>query len=312
MKNIIRSLISEKDVIGPSGKPKRLYTYNYRYTTGQNLNSEDADYVKSLKIPNKINNDSLIIYPQGSKVRFSYLDEKGRQIYGYSKSEIIKNYDAKYRRYRKFAKNYKPIVNQLLKDINSNDERKAQAALILYIIYKTGLRIGSNNDTKANVKAYGISTLLNKHVKLSSPNLISFDFIGKKGVRNLTTIRDSLIYNELRKRKSSAWSNSLFDVSCNTVRKYLESIDDRFVIKDFRTLKANQEAEKLVSQRKGPAPNEKTFKKWQSEVAMRVAKKLGNTKNVALNDYIDPKVWQKWLPKGLEQWRPKKFIKDED
>lgn len=310
--NIVRSLISEKEITGPSGKPKRQYLYSYRYTGGQKLKPEDVEYVKSLRIPNKINNDSLTIYPKGSKVQFSYLDEKGRSIYGYSKSEIIKNYDKKYRRYRSFAKNHHNIVNQLLRDIHSTDERKAQAALILYIIYKTGLRIGSNADTKATFKAYGISTLLNKHVKLISPNKIIFDFIGKKGVRNNITIRDPLIYNQLKLRKTQNWSNQLFTVTGNYVRQYLGSIDDRYIIKDFRTLKANQEASRLISMKKGPAPTEKIFKKWQSEVAEKVAKKLGNTKNVALNDYIDPKLWNRWRKKEWGEFRPKKFILEEE
>ncbi len=102
------------------------------------------------------------------------------------------------------------------------------------------------DDTKAAVKAYGISTLLNKHVKLVAPNKITFDFIGKKGVRNNISIRDQLIYNELRKRKSNKWSDTLFTINSNYIRNYLGSIDDRYVIKDFRTLRANMEAQKLI------------------------------------------------------------------
>lgn len=311
MKNLITRKLVKEEERTVNNKPRRFYLYDYRYTTGQILKPEDAEYVKNLKIPNKINNDSLVIYPRGGKVLFSYLDTKGRSIKAYSKREIIKGFDNKYKRLRRFKKNYQSMVERMIRDIRSPDSRVSQSALIMYMIYKTGLRIGSNNDTRANVKAYGISTLLNKHVKLEAPDKIRLDFIGKKGVRNTATIRDPLIYNELRRRKSSRYNEPIFDISHNIVRKYLQSLDPRFIIKDFRTLKANQIAEELIRKRKGPAPNETTFKKWQLEVATEVAKELGNTRSVALNDYIDPRVWEKWRKKEWGIWKPKRFVQNE-
>ena len=312
MKNLIKRKLVREEERMVNDKSKRIYLYDYRYTTGQNLNSEDAEYVKNLKIPNKINNDSLVIFPKGNKVLFTYLDTKGRSIRAYSKKEIIKGFEGKYKRLRSFKKNYGPIVDRIIKDIRSPDPRIAQSALVLYIIYTTGLRIGSNADTRAEVKAHGISTLLSKHVKLIAPDKVKLDFIGKKGVRNTTLIKDPLIYNELRKRKSTQRNAPIFDFSHNIVRKYLQGLDGRYVIKDFRTLKANQIAEELVKKRKGPAPNETTFKKWQLEVAAKVADELGNTRSVALNDYIDPKIWARWRKPEWGIWKPKRFIMNGD
>lgn len=310
---IRRKLLREREEL-VKGKPRRFYEYDYRYTTGQEISPQDVEYVRNLKIPNKINNDSLIIHDKGGKVLYSYLDNKGRSIKAYSKSEIIKGFEEKYDRLKKFKKDHLVIVNQLIKDIKSKDPKISESALILYIIYKTGLRIGSNVDTKADVQAYGVSTLLNKHVNFGVRNKVSFDFIGKKGVRNTSTVDDPIIWENLIKLKSKNWSKPIFNnTTHNIVRNYLEALtDNKYVVKDFRTLKANEEAEKFIRKRKGPAPDEKTFKKWQLEVAERVSKVLGNTRTVALNDYIDPHLWANWLPKGQNSWRPKRFIMGEN
>lgn len=241
-----------------------------------------------------------------------YKDEKGRTITRYAKNELYKNYIAKYDRTRKFEENLSPIISKIKKDINSKDPKKSEAALILYIIYKTGLRIGSNSDTKANVKAFGISTLLNKHVRFDPETKTAYlDFIGKKGVRNSATIKDELIYKKLSEMKLKNWSHRIFDTSASFVRNYFSTIDSRFKIKDFRTLKANEVAKKIIDTRRGPAPTEKKFKKWQIQTADYVAKKLGNTRGVALNDYIDPQLWNKWRKPEWGDFIPKK-IKPED
>lgn len=269
-----------------------------------------------LFIPQKIQPDSLQIHPDGSRILMEYKDVKGRTIKRYSKEEIFKNYQNKYKRTRLFEENVDKIVSSIKKDINSSDAKKAQSALILYIIYKTGLRIGSDNDTKADVKAYGISTLLNKHINFDpEKKYVYLDFIGKKGVRNKSLIKDPLIYEKLLSLKTPNWSKEIFQTSSKTVRNYFNDLKNnkgKFKIKDFRTLKANEIAKKLIDSKKGPAPTEKKFRKWQLLVADYVAKKLGNTRAVALNDYIDPQLWQKWRKPEWGVFIPKKIKLDED
>lgn len=304
---IIRKLLSTKESVALNGKPKTIYNYSYQYSNGKPVNKADQEWAVSLRIPNKINNDSLRIFPKGSRVLAEYQDTKNRKIYKYSRKEIRGNVQEKFKRIRAFLKSSPEILNQIRKDINPFDNI-GQAALILYIISKTGLRVGSNSDTKADIKAYGISTLLNKHVSLLPDNKIRFKFIGKKGVLNQSIIKDPIISNNLLKLKSVNWSEPIFNVQSSTIRKYLNDIDSRFVIKDFRTLKATEVAQKEIAKRKGPAPDEKTFKKWQKEVADKVAKELGNTRNVALNDYIDPKLWNKWRHPEWGEFIPQKLI----
>lgn len=304
---IIRKLLSSKESVGLNGKPKIIYNYSYHYPNGKRVTKTDEAWVTSLHIPNKINNESLRIYPKGSRVLAEYRDTKNRKIHKYSRKEIRGNVESKFKRVRAFLKSSLEILARIKEDIDPST-KNGQSALILYIISKTGLRVGSNSDTKAETKAYGISTLLNKHISLLPNNKIKFKFIGKKGVLNSSIIQDSIIWNNLSKLKSANWSESIFNVQSSYIRKYLSNIDNRFIIKDFRTLKANEIATLEIDKRKGPAPDEKTFKKWQKEVAIKVAKELGNTVNVALNDYIDPKLWNKWRQPEWGPFIPKKLI----
>lgn len=338
---ITRNLISSRESVGKNGQPKTIYNYEFKYDNDKKINQQDLEYVKSLAIPNKINNKSLRIFPKGNRVLAEYQDTKNRKIHKYSRKEIRGNVEAKFKRVRAFLKSSPDILARILKDLRPRDENRRsknsqfktsqktlskvsrssetesrnttanktkQAALILYIISKTGLRVGSNSDTKSEVKAYGISTLLNKHVTLLPDNKIKFKFIGKKGVLNSSIVKDKIIWNELNKLKTTNWSEPIFNVQSGFIRNYLNKIDDRFIIKDFRTLKATEVAQKEIAKRKGPAPTEKIFKIWQKEVADKVAKELGNTRNVALNDYIDPLLWNKWRQSEWGIFTPKKLL----
>lgn len=307
-KNPIKRILRKTENKIVNDKPKTIYHYDYEHDTGEKVSPEERSYVEKLFIPHRIDNESLRIHPKGSRILAEYQDTKGRKIHRYSQKEILENVLEKYKRNQLFTKNYEKIVDQLKKDIDVNT-KEGQAALILYIIYKTGLRIGSETDTKAEQKAYGVSTLLNKHVKLLAGNKIKLQFIGKKGVENSTIISDPIIYDALKKLKGKNWSDKIFTVSDSFTRRYLDTIDDRFNVKDFRTLKAYTIAKNEIEKRKGPAPDEKTFMKWQKEVADKVSEKLGNTRAVALNDYIDPTLWRKWRKKDLPDWMPKKLMK---
>lgn len=263
-------------------------------------------------IPKKIQPESLKTFSKG-KILMEYRDDKGRLVKKYSKEENYKNYLEKNKRSQLFEKNINKILHNISRDLKSSIPKKKEAAYILYVIYKTGLRIGSNSDTKANVKAYGISTLLNKHLTLDPvKKYVYLDFIGKKGVRNTSLIKDDIIFDFFNQKKTPNWSEPIFNVSSSYVRKYFKSIDERFKIKDFRSLKANSIAKKIIDRKKGPAKTEKIFKKWQLKTADYVAKKLGNTRSVALNDYIDPSLWNKWRKKEWGPFIPKKLKTTDD
>src|SRR6185295_4991995 len=108
-------------------------------------------------------------------------------------------------------------------------------AAALLLIRKTGFRIGSETDTKAEKLALGATTLTSKNVKIKG-NTVSFDFIGKKGVQIQQTIKDPELSTVLTSRLRKG--QKLFNTSDNKVRELLHNITEGFKVKDFRTVVA--------------------------------------------------------------------------
>ena len=176
----------------------------------------------------------------------------------------------------------------------SKDVSKSEEALVLYIISKTGFRIGSNDETLAKVKAYGVSTLLGKHVQINGDS-ISFDFIGKKGVHIQKQIKDPKIAALLAHKKKNE-EKPLFKVNDYEVRKYLGGISGhKFSPKDFRTHLGTRIAHEVIQQLPPPT-NEKEFKKFRFQIGDIVSKELGNTRSVALSSYISPEIFTSKFP----------------
>ena len=307
MRIITRRISSTRKVplkTDPS-RSRKVYKFKYFWSdTKKPVSPAIKEYVSKLKIPPNIDNSTVEIYwPKQSKILARWKDSKNRYQYLYNTDFIKKKSKDKFKRSSGIDKDFKKICKRL-KDLykKSKNTKVKNSALILYIIARTGFRIGSNRDTRGVSKAYGISTLLNKHVRMDnncSPRKrnVTFDFIGKKGVRNYKSINDSWLCNQLKNYKKKEWSEPIFNVSDVFVRNVLNKVTrGKYQIKDFRTHLANKIALKEISKRKGPAKNERQFKKWQNEVADKVAKELGNTRKVTLEKYIDPRVWKPWYP----------------
>jgi DNA topoisomerase IB len=143
------------------------------------------------------------------------------------------------------------------------------------------------------VKAYGASTLLGKHVSVKG-DAVTFDFIGKKGVRQRRTLHDGTLARIVSERKTKAWSEPLFRVSDGYVRDYLHRIDGRHHVHDWRGWHATRMAAEMVEGWKTPPKDEKEFNRRRKAISEKVADFLGNTPKIALDSYISPVVWARW------------------
>ena len=179
-----------------------------------------------------------------------------------------------------------------LKNKFAVDSDHSEEASVMYVIARTGLRIGSDADTKAKVKAYGISTLKPEHVKVSG-NKVSFDFIAKKGVHFTRTVIDQKMAEIFSSRLSTG--GDIFDTNDKRVRKYFKSIKGMkdFDVKDFRTYNGTKSALREIARM--PKPTDKMmYAKQRMEVARIVSAELGNTPATALKYYIAPEVFINW------------------
>jgi DNA topoisomerase IB len=223
-------------------------------------------------------------------------DSKGRVQYVYSDDHKAKKDAGKFSRIQELNKKFEKVEKQNEEILRKEKGEKAEAALVLKIIMKTGIRPGSIDDRQAKVKAYGATTLEGRHVEVSKGGKCMLHFIGKKGVENKISVDDPSIAKILAERKRKAGdSGKIFNCGNIQLLKHSSSLDGGgFKTKDFRTLLGTKTAMEYVKAQEKRPTNDKEYKKAVMAVAKKVAEKLGNTPSVALKSYINPVVFEGW------------------
>jgi len=164
-------------------------------------------------------------------------------------------------------------------------------ALVLKLISQTGFRTGGAvNKAKP---AYGANTLLTSHAVVTGDK-IDFDFIGKSGKRQQHSLTDPVLARHIEARQA-AGKATLFDTSDKKTLGYMKSTaGNDYKVHDLRTHVASAMAGDLVSRSVMPT-DDKARAKLKISIADSVAKKIGDTRKVALDRYIHPHTWD-----GLE------------
>jgi DNA topoisomerase-1 len=200
-------------------------------------------------------------------------DEKGRLQYVYDHEYREQQDKDKFKRIEKLNRTISPVMGQIAKEA---DEGKQEAQAI-YTMYKTGFRPGTEKDTKADKPAYGVLTLKTNQVKVKPSDKVQFKFPGKWNVKVNKEIRDKRLARIMRQRLRG---RNLFGTNATNTRRYLQKkTDDKFKMKDFRTLVAHKTAKKVSKNRSN----------GHKEISTAVSKELNNTPKIAANSYIAPK-----------------------
>ena len=201
------------------------------------------------------------------------IDEKGRLQYIYPRSFVNRQQLRKHRRVDRLDSLLSPIIEKIIKDADKGNQ-EAQA---VYTLFKTGFRPGTDKDTLADKKAYGVTTLRKRHVKLKNGK-VNFKFTSKKGVKVDKDFKDKRLNKYVKERLKST---ELFDTDINKTRAYFKKkTRGRFQLKDLRTLRAHKITDKLLKKKKSAT---------RKEVGEKVSEELGNTPAIALKSYVDPR-----------------------
>lgn len=238
--------------------------------------------------------DGIAIPPAWTEVKY----------YGKDADIIAEGRDAKGRKQRAENSAYRQrisdennarIASTLTPRINAiRDHLRVAAAIgneeskVLYLIAMTGFRIGGKGDGKADTQAFGASTLTGDHVAVDG-DTVTFDFSGKKGVRQLHSISDPVIANMVRNAEPGKPIFNTRDTKIRDAWKKLGGVK----VHDIRHVVASELAETELKKRVPPKPDSK--KKLASlikEVGTIVGAKLGNNPSQAIGTYIDPGVWE--------------------
>lgn len=213
----------------------------------------------------------------------------------YNSKHVEKQNEQKYEKIKKFDKHFIKIKKQVAKDLKSSDEKNKIIAIIITLILSCGFRIGNIKYEKQN-KSYGITTLNYSHIKLLNDNTVSFDFIGKKGVRNQAICKNKYIYAYLSEKlniltttttSTSESPEYIFKynnrrITADDVNNYLMcKLKVNITTKDLRTWNANNLFNKYLHKYR----NEKNPIKKALELT---SFELHNTSTVCKKSYIDP------------------------
>lgn len=225
-------------------------------------------------------------------------DSKGRPQYIYSEEFKAQQTEEKFARVQALSDEYDDIHAENIANIDSDKKEEAEC---MCVVMGTGIRPGSDSDRKAEVQAYGATTLEGRHVVVDGDD-VSLQFVGKKGIEANIPVTDRASKDILVTRAEAVGSKErLFDTKAGVLREYAQSLGSGgYKTKDFRTLLGTTAASDLVA--KMPVPtNMKQYKSQVKTVATEVSSKLGNTPAVALKSYINPKVTDS-LKKTQKKW----------
>ena len=271
-------------------KYKRTGDYNtgfsYVYVkTGSEIADQDVlEWIKSLKIPPAYTRVHIEANKNAKILAYGY-DSKNRKQYIYNPVFIAKRSMKKYNKIISLNEVFNKIIQQIQIDMRSRDLKLKEIAMIIHLIIYCGFRIGNKSYEKAN-SSYGISTIKFKHIDFKK-GVLMFDFIGKKGVRNMGQCEDKYIFKYLRdKKKSGILTDNVFDgVTSGDVNEYLRQFHSDITSKDLRTWNANTLFIKYAMEAAaGGAKN--PVKRAIENVSLQ----LHNTVSVCKKNYIDPKV----------------------
>ena len=233
-----------------------------------------------------------------AKTYVHWTDEKERKQTGRSKEAAGKSDEHKFTRVRHLMKQRESIRQQLHATLKSKNPKEVDAAIIMLLMLHTGLRVGSKKDTRAEHKAYGISTLKASHVKIGVDGPYLRFVPGKSGGKeNSFLVDDPVLQKILLQKKWQAVTpqRGIFNVSNSYLDGFGKKLDGgKLNNHDFRRMVANDMAAKMIAERKRPPRDAKKLKKIMKAIAIAVGNKLGDTPAVILKSYIDPSLWIKW------------------
>jgi DNA topoisomerase-1 len=250
-----------------------------------------------LVIPPAYTNVWISPYENGH-LQFTGTDAAGRKQYRYhSQWNKIRN-QSKYHRLQTFAAHLPAIRQRVDKDLaRRNLDYEKVVALVVRLMELTSIRVG-NESYKKLYGSFGLTTLMDKHVKIEGSKL-NFQFKGKKGVMHKIALQSKKLAR-LVKQCRDIPGKELFQfynddgerctIGSGDINNYLKEITgEDFTAKDFRTWAGSVSA-LYAFKEAGEFSTIAECRKKIVSVLDEVAVNLGNTRTVCKKYYVHPTV----------------------
>jgi len=277
----------------PSGKGFSFYDADGKLVKDKEL----LDRFNRLVIPPAYTNVWISPYENGH-LQFTGTDAAGRKQYRYHLDWNKLRNQSKYHRMQLFASYLPAIRAQVDKDLNrQNLDHEKVVALVVRVMELTSIRVG-NESYKKLYGSFGLTTLMNKHVKIEGAD-INFEFKGKKGVFHKVALHSKKLARLIKQCRDIPGKDlfQYFDsegnkhsIGSGDVNDYLKQITgEDFTAKDFRTWAGSVSA-LYAFKEAGEFDTVTECKRKIVSVLDEVAINLGNTRTVCKKYYVHPTV----------------------
>ena len=248
-------------------------------------------------IPPAYTNVKIFTDPKSKIYAYGY-DKKGRKQILYNTWFIDQQREKRFNHIlglQDTMKQLKEQIDRVLSPRSKLSDKEVQVCLILKLVLLCNFRIGNMKYLKDN-GSYGLTTLEWKHIALTKTSA-KIEFIGKKGVLNMSVCTDEVAVKLLRRMHKKAAESAgvggdiendrVFRVTSKDVNRYVSSFNPNMTTKDIRTWHANYLFVKYFQQaiREG-----NTEDKSRVIAVTRVAAALHNTPAVCKKNYLLPEL----------------------
>jgi DNA topoisomerase-1 len=287
----------QKTGIRRLGTPRQ--GFSYETAEGGKVKRGDLERIEKLKIPPAWTEVAIHPSPRAALQAIGK-DTAGRWQYLYSEAHTRRQEQKKFERLMQFAEalpRMRKTITQHLAQPGLGREKVM--ASILRILSTCFIRPGSQVYAAEN-GSYGIATLRRKHVTVKG-DLVTFDFTGKHGIRQLQELRDRNVARVVKELidlpgyevfKYINEAGELVDVKRRHINQYIKEVMGRqFSAKDFRTWAGTLICACALA-RAGVEEDENNSSRKKKVVAAikEAADHLGNTPAVCRSSYIYPTV----------------------
>jgi DNA topoisomerase-1 len=279
------------------GRPKH---FTYRDAKGRAVrDARTLDRIRSLVIPPAWT-DVWISAREDGHLQATGRDARGRKQHRYHPDWTAARNGAKYDQMIEFALALPAIRKRVQADLKKTSlSREHALATVVTLLEKTLIRIGNKEYARAN-KSFGLTTLLDEHVKIEGATL-RFHFRAKSGIMQTIELNDATLARIVKKFRELP-GQTLFQyldsdgkrqcIDSVAVNAYLREITGHtFTAKSFRTWAATVLAAKAVCDLP-ECTSDSAFKRNIVRAIDAVAAKLGNTRAVCRGSYIHPGVFE--------------------
>jgi DNA topoisomerase-1 len=277
--------------------------FTYVGTDGKTIRDATVlNRIRSLAIPPAYADVWICPNPNGH-LQATGRDARGRKQYRYHPKWREVRDETKFGRMLAFSEALPEIRKRVEQDLERPGlPREKVLATVVSLLECTCIRVGNEEYTKAN-RSYGLTTLQDRHVKISGSNL-RFEFRGKSGKTHSVTLNDRRLARIVQ-RCQAVPGEDLFQyidddgtrqsIGSGDVNEYIKEISGQeFTAKDFRTWAGTLLAVAALSE-VGAWSTQRQAKSNVLRAIDSVAEQLNNTRAVCRKYYVHPAVFESYL-----------------